>query len=47
MALGPPAWLKMRVAARRRAESAFDYRKHIEPVKAFVLGNGGGTGQAA
>jgi glycosyltransferase involved in cell wall biosynthesis len=47
IALGPAAWLGMRLAARRRAESAFDYRRHIEQVGAFVLGTAGGTGQPA
>lgn len=37
MALGPATWLNMRAAARQRAEISFDYRRHIEPIRQFVL----------
>jgi glycosyltransferase involved in cell wall biosynthesis len=37
VALGPRAWHTMGLAARRRAESAFDYRTYIEPIRHFIF----------
>lgn len=37
MNLGPSAWASMRKAARERAETSFDYRCYVEPMRRFVL----------
>ncbi len=37
LALPPSAWQSMSEAARRRAAASFDYRRHVEPIRQFVL----------